>query len=378
MNKLNKGEWAEIYVFLRLLADGHLNIGNGTLTEIVSTLPLVEITRQDSTGTDFVYRINGENIDVCQKDIVVLTVPRSRFANVADDLKNEIKASIGATFSVSSAIESFLLSVKIDNPKAKSCSTGSKTAEYGGKCDIRLSYIEPTSGIKTNTGFSIKSSFGQPATLMNFSSASKFPVELYGATDGLMEAVNSLCTPKGADLSSRCQAILVSGVRADIQPPKRKNGMSVFEDNLRLINSDLVKVLQECVYLSYFDQTIDRKVESLSDYLSTYGSFASRGFGRLFYPKVLKDFLYAVFGGMTPAKPWSGSISANGGFIVAKKNWDVVVSLSSDTDSFKEFLFRNTRFEHPSATKNKGDFGYIYKLGGNYYFDLNFSVRFIK
>lgn len=378
MNKLNKGEWAEIYVFLRLLADGHLGICDGSLSAVRSSLPLVEIVRQNSRGIEYTYKVNGRNVDICHKGRVAFSVPRSHFSQQAKRLKEEIKTSKGASFCISQETESFLTTLKIDNPKAKSFSTATKDSIYGGKCDIRLSYIEPTSGIVTNTGFSIKSSFGHPATLMNFSSATKFPIRLDGADEGLKNSINSLFSSKGIDLFSRCQAILLSGITPVIQPPKRKNGVSVFEDNLRLINSDLVYILQECVYLSYFDSSLDRRIDALSDYLSSHGSFSLGEFGKVFYPKVLKDFLFAVFGGMTPAKPWGGTIAANGGFIVVNKNWEVMVCLSSDTGSFKDYLFHNTRFEHPSATKKKGDFGYVYKIEDQYYIDLNFSIRFIK
>lgn len=377
--KYNKGEWAEVYVFLRLLSDGYLAIGDGSLTTVLSRLPIAEVARQNLAGKEFIYRINGTNIDIVSGSTVLFGVSRSQFAAKADELKAAIKGARSGTFGVSPSFDSFLLRIKIDNPKAKNLPTGSSSSTYGGKCDIRLAYIEPTSGIKTNTGFSIKSSFGQPATLMNFSSASKFPVELYGADDGLMATVNSLHNSRGgADTFSRCQAILASGVRPYISTPKRRGGRSVFEDNLRLINADLVKILSECLYYSYFDPTIDSSVESLSNYLATYGSFASSGYGRVFYPKVLKDFLFAVFGGMTPAKPWSGRISANGGFIIAKRNWDIMVALSSNEGDFKDYLFLNTKIEHPATTKKKGDFAYIYKVDSNYFFDLNFSVRFKK
>ena len=47
----NKGEWSEIYVFLKLLADGRLNAADANLNAIPNVYyPIIKILRQEATA----------------------------------------------------------------------------------------------------------------------------------------------------------------------------------------------------------------------------------------------------------------------------------------------------------------------------------------
>ena len=59
----NKGEWSEIYVFLKLLADGRLNAADANLNAIPNVYyPIIKILRLEN-GINREYKING-NIQI--------------------------------------------------------------------------------------------------------------------------------------------------------------------------------------------------------------------------------------------------------------------------------------------------------------------------
>jgi hypothetical protein len=61
----NKGEWSEIYVFLKLLADGKLNAADANLNAIPGVYyPIIKILRQEAAERrEFVINGSIEIID---------------------------------------------------------------------------------------------------------------------------------------------------------------------------------------------------------------------------------------------------------------------------------------------------------------------------
>ena len=74
------------------------------------------------------------------------------------------------------------------------------------------------------------------------------------------------------------------------------------------------------------------------------------------------------------AKEWDGKEQVNGGYIVVMDDGDVICYHSSDRESFRDYLYRNTHFEYVSA--DKYIWSRITKIDGEYYLPLNLSVRF--
>ena len=93
-----------------------------------------------------------------------------------------------------------------------------------------------------------------------------------------------------------------------------------------------------------------------------------------FYEYKIKKILTDIALGMTPAKVWSGIYDATGGFLIVKKNGDVLCYHIYNRNQFEEYLFQNTKLETPSSTRH--DFGKIYEENAKYYFKLNLQIRF--
>ena len=77
---------------------------------------------------------------------------------------------------------------------------------------------------------------------------------------------------------------------------------------------------------------------------------------------------------MTPGREWDGLDNASGGYIIIKRDGDVVCYHLYNRNFFEEYLLKNTQFDRPSATRH--DYGYVYKLDDKYFIDFNVQIRF--
>ena len=115
MLKGNKGEWSEIYVFLKLLADGKLYSADENL-EIIENIyyPIIKILRTE-TENKRDYFINGDiEIFDAENETLLMKIPVIDFVENSKKLFNYLKSSSGRSFSFLD-IESFLESIRAAN-----------------------------------------------------------------------------------------------------------------------------------------------------------------------------------------------------------------------------------------------------------------------
>ena len=78
---------------------------------------------------------------------------------------------------------------------------------------------------------------------------------------------------------------------------------------------------------------------------------------------------------MKPATPWDGLDNATGGYIIVKEDGEVLCYHVYNRNDFEDYLFKNTKLDTPSTTRN--GFSEIYKgVDGKYYVKLNLQIRF--
>lgn len=373
MVKANKGEWSEPYVAIRLLGDGRLYLadafGNKNSSEWMSVL---DVMRYETTSQIVKYSYDADKtlVTVYVNSQKVIEVLASDFLKCADKLRDEIVESTGRSFSVSDAILDFFKKVKIDKNHLKAISKD--------KSDIFLSISDPRASIvRKNVGFSIKSKFGQNPTLFNTAKASASVYKLNGMTDSLMEEINQIVTIKGhADVRKRCEKILQScKVKFCGYPLAAKANCAAFAENLDLIDSRLKLVIPHILYnlffLSFTEVDIDKVVKKV---IEDNPCDITRP--EVKYPFMVKSFLYAVYCGMTASTLWDGNSKVNGGFITVSEQGEVLANYALESDTFKNYLYQNCFIETPSTSPKHGDYGYVYKVNGEYFFNLNFQIRF--
>ena len=161
--KQNKGEWSELYVFLKLLGDGVLYAADSNLNRIDDLYyPLIEILRKENEQIKH-YKKDNINIKITDDtNNLLLVLPITEFINKSKLLLDAIKTSDG-TFSVV-AIQDFMHKIKCLKVKADSMD----------KSDITIVLHDCKIYRNETFGFSIKSMLGGSSTLLNAGKSTNF------------------------------------------------------------------------------------------------------------------------------------------------------------------------------------------------------------
>ncbi len=374
----NRGEWAELYVLFKLLGEGKIYSADENLNKnIHSYLEILRIFREELKDVISEYR-TGTVVDIYIGGERAASLSSEDFLNNAQLLLDSINTATGRTFSVAPGLEDFIQRVQIKKIKAKSVNS---LGLYGGKNDIVMEVRDPNMALVSTSGFSIKARGKSPATLFNTAPASAFVYKLTNITDEDMQTINRLVTAQGGkDKEARIAYIKEHNIGMQFIGNKilagRRN--STFADNLEMVRGDMQAVLNEVILIHYMETGAKTKLEDICQILAQKNPL-NKNNPNFFYKKAIKDFLYATFAGMTASEPWDGMARVNGGFIVAKDDGEVLVFHTRDGESFKSYLFNNTKIDRPDASERKGyPYAHVYKENEEYYFDLNFQVRFIK
>ncbi len=371
---LNKGEWAEFYVMLKLLGEGKLYTADKMLKKkLDSYLDILKVIRQEYETQVLEYIVDEKGAAVTIKpqgsDEVFEVVPMRQFSENALTLFNSIKHAKGSSVAAPDSVCEFAQFIYVSKPKAPAVKALKKL--FGGKNDIIIEVRDGQTAIVSVMGFSIKSKFGQNATLFNAGSSSQFLFKLSNCNDQTMAEFNVIKDGNGRGWSL-CKDYLSShniGMEFD------RTQYPTYGNNLFLVRESMAKILAWCVY--------DRLVVSSTSYgvMETVERMAEANplgvpSPAIYYEKALKDFLMAGFTGMTAGNMWDGKEQVNGGYIVVMDDGDVICYHSSDRETFRDYLYRNTYFEYVSA--DKYSWSRIIKIDGEYFLPLNISVRFYK
>ena len=369
--KLNKGEWGEPYVALKLLGDGKLYMAdeNGE-RKPDEWMEIVELVRHESTDRVVTY---GRSLDSRYISISVNGSPAARldsleFLSASSKLLRDIRNGRGASFEVSDDVEQFFIQAQMQRPKAKSVD----------KSDLFLTIIDPRSSItRKNTGFSIKSMMGHNPTLFNTAPASAVRYRLNNVTPADMEEINSMVDDKGhAAVGRRCAAILEKGIKpVYVGYATARNGEEVFRENLDIIDPRLPEVIERILWNHFFegDSATDLPLV-VNRVIKENPCSISRP--EIKYPFMVKKFVHRAYCGLTASTPWDGEGKVNGGFITANADGQVLAHYALESQEFKNYLFKNCYLEFPSTAERHGNYAKVYNSDGEYYFNLNFQIRY--
>lgn len=351
----NKGEWSEIYAFLRLLAAGKVYAADEQLNRIESMFfPIIKIIREEIRGTKYEY-YTGDTIRICLDDTAVLELPANVVANEADQIYRKIinHGSKTGAFSVEDT-EAFIRRVYINKLKAPSTD----------KSDISMQTRDVNTGYEQVVGFSIKSELGSSPTLLNAGKTTNFIYRINGLPEVMVDTINAIDTP--TKILDRIFAISDNGGTFEFVKPEN----NTFADNLVMIDSQMAVIVAEML-VAYYTGKAKTCIELLNHVVTVNPlSRPTR-----FYEHKLKELLCGVALGLKPATPWDGSDEATGGYIVVKTDGEVLAYHLYNRDSFKGYLLNNTRFESGGTTRH--EYAKLYKKDDGVYIKLNLQIRFI-
>ena len=379
----NRGEWSEIYIFLKLLDDGKVYAADSNMQKIDTVyLNILKILREETSGNLYEYKTGTPiKIDLNGVDVGP-DINHSDLQAVKNELWNKFLTTPTGNIS-SETIESFLTSIHITKLKSPPMATNSF---FGGTEDIVLQVSDYRTSIISNVGFSCKSEFKHKATLFNASANNtNFCFELTGnINDDLMNHVNNLFTLKRKKdgtikydiaVADRIKALKDAGVIIKFA----KQFVESAKRNIVLSGGMEMPSVVACILKNYYwehnGETAHSSFSEAIRYVISQNP-AEYPFSDVesIYRSKIGKLLYDMFTGMRLGKPWDGRSNVSGGYIVVKDDGDVLAYHTTLANEFKDFLIDKLGLETPSSSRHNAM--QVYKENDKYYINFNLQVRF--
>lgn len=351
----NTGEWSELYALSFLLANGGVygadeeqNRKDELFYKVLKIIFEEKVRKEKMT-----YNINDDVVDIFVGINKVSSIKTQKIKNILKKMFEGLSVQQeGRAFPLDAGTEMMTL-LKKEVIKASS---------YDKK-DLDLVLLDAKTQKPTpETGFSIKSQLGSPSTLVNASKATNFTYEIL---DSEMKVPKKFPKLHDKNVKDNINLLLNSGYKIVF----RNIDSNTFQENLSLVDSNLPLYLSE-ILLSYYS----RGANKIADLVE------------ISYPKnkkeskqpihKIKEFLGVMALGMMPNTPWNGILTSLGGFLLVKKDGDVLCYYLYNLEDFQGYLLNNTKLDTPSTTRY--GIGKIIEEDGRFFIKLNLQVRFIK
>lgn len=357
----NVGEWSEPYVFLKLLADGKLYLGDEKLQKREDMYyPIIAIKRKEGEEELEYRRVPDANIiRIVATEHEVRDVPISEFEKNAEIVFSAIKNKTGRTFKIQE-LDPFFKKIEFQKLKAKNDS----------KADIVIIVYDRKTQTNLTLGFSIKSFLGSPPTLFNASKNTNITFRIPEISQEKVEQIIEETTVEEDSKSrilikKRVQRIQEEGYNLIFEKVDTK----IFEGNLKMIDNEFPEIIAQLLLLFYSNEKRN-KIRELTEKIKEEDVFNWRNeYENPLYEYKVKNFLLSALG-MVAGTAWDGKTNASGGYITIDTHGALLC-----THNFDEYLFENTKLETPDK---RNDFGIIYKEGNDYFIKLNLQIRYTK
>jgi hypothetical protein len=382
MLKGNIGEWSEIYVLVKLLAEGELYQSDIDLNKDIDNIYKVIKAFENEKDYTLQYDRN-ESIIIRKinltKDDEITTITLDEIKEISKKIYDGIKKGKGRTFNVSEANEFLKISL-IKKLKADS----------NVKSDIQLRIYDQRLAKETDLGFSIKSLIGAKSTLFNTGEKTNFIYRIEPEISQTTAEFNLYTyKPKGriSKITYRLLELAAKGCSINYEGIQSNQ----LWKNLKMIDGDLPEIMSYALYYRWIYRTphiIDvAALLEKNDPLNFYNNEPSE---QKMYEYKIKKFLAESAMGMTSEKVWHGEYDSFGGVIIVKENGDLVCFHIYDFNLFRTYLINNTLFEQSSTGEDENNpgtmrtskgtkkyyYGWLYEEQKMLNFKINLQVRF--
>ncbi|MGI6718401.1 MAG: HpaII family restriction endonuclease [Bacteroidales bacterium] len=357
MSSLNRGEWSEIYVILSLLLTPDLSIGNAELEEITSELYKLKKIKIDDSSTHGIieYALNNQDdVQVIFDNELNYLISKMELLENKDRLLNGIiNAPVGGGAFMIEGAEDILNKLS----KGRSIKANSFSKE-----DLEATVLDRHLGKDVVLKYSIKSSLGSPATLLNSSQHTNFLYSISGLDDKYINEINSINTRK--KLLDRINFIVSHGGEIKFE----KVVDETLEYNLKMIDSKMPEYLGNVLLQSYITGKKDLQPLFLESNQFEDSDFALKKLG---------DFLEGISFGFFPSVKWNGINQVNGGIIIVKNNGNIVIlDLNYYRTEVVKYLMNETKLDSPSSSRYHMLELFKSPSDNKIYFTLNLQVRY--
>ena len=356
-NTKNKGEWTELYSFLKIVSDKKLFMSDKDLTAKkenyltvtkVSTLNIEQSCYLNSS--DKVAIKNEKTGD--KKEVFV-----SEFLN-QNLLKNWasiIKKGKG-TFNIP---EFDILQDQLGITIIKGGNSNQKADII---LDIENAYIN-----KKDEGFGIKSYLGSKPTLLNASGNTNFIFKVKNLSSEYLDEINAINTR--TKLKDRIEKIYQLGGELEFFKIERDS----MRYNLELIDSNMPEIISKML-IEFFVNRVSSIKENIQKVISAKNLNTSNSEDFQSLEIKIKRLLVAILLGFFAGKKWDGHYNAKG-TIVVKDDGEQVAFHIIEQEALEDYLFKNIKFDTPSTTRHRYG-SLILENDKKMYFKLNMQLRF--
>lgn len=357
---MNKGEWSEAYVLLKLLADGKLFLGDENYEKIPDVVyPILKLIKEEQNRVlEFSFL----------RDLVVIDTNGQSFSKPVADFVTNAKLCFAK---ISSHRKGSLIIPEIQY-FLNSFYASHSTASSRHKQDITVQIQDPKTFLSPVLGFSIKSQLGRPSTLLNASGATNFIYNLQGKqfSEGEIKEINEI-----RSFSEKLKKIQQLGGQLRFETVDNE----IFKTNLQTVDTHFDKILSEIV-LTYYGNS-NPEFKTIPHLISIISKNNPLGYNLSLNPNMykmmVKKFLVDYALGMRAAEVWQREYQATGGYLIVRQDGEVICYHFYFAKQFEEYLFRNTKLDTPSSSRH--GFGNIYQGNdGEKKMKLNLQIRFIK
>ncbi|MBQ7624908.1 MAG: HpaII family restriction endonuclease, partial [Clostridia bacterium] len=249
--KYNKGEWSELYAFIKLLKEGRIYAADQNANRIADQfLPIIRIIREEKKNYPIDY-FTGKTIRIFQNGTQIAELSPEEFTDNITALFDKIFAGApGESAFEIPKIQPFMDELHITKVKASSLE----------KVDMEMQIHDFHTGFSPKVGFSIKSDVGSAPTLLNSGKNTRFRYHIKGLTQAQMQEVNSIDKSVSKEymkdrfkkLSEYAESIKFEKVIDE-----------TYEDNLILIDSNLPEIVGNMIIQHYLN--IDKSIYNCLD-----------------------------------------------------------------------------------------------------------------
>lgn len=355
VTKGNTGEWSELYALAFMLANGGVYGADRSQVKkadlFYKVLKVIFDERKETA--EIVYVLNSEFVDVFSGEVKIASVKVQKIRGILRKMFESLSQhNDGRAFPLEAGSEMMKV---LERRVIKASSSVKKDLDL---VLLDVSTNQPTPKI----GFSIKSQLGSPSTLVNASRATNFTFEVLDAD---MKVPTFLPELHPKNVKDNLSLLLKLGYKITFRKVDSEN----FQNNLLLIDSNLPMYLAKML-LSYYSRGASKFADLVAINFPEADSQSKQPTHKL------KEFLSVMALGMMPDTSWNGIFTSLGGFLLVKKDGDVLCYYLYNLEEFQEYLLMNTKFE--TASTKRYDTGKIFLEDGRYFFKLNLQVRFIK
>lgn len=355
MISLNRGEWSELYGVLFLLVKPNLAIVNSELKPIEEAKNLFLLKKIISNSkVSLSYELVNDTVMIFIDGKQMNSMTIEEINNNRKVLIEEITKANGnnGAFTIPS-ISEFLEGFSKNNV----FKTGSQV-----KDDVELVVLDSRKEKITKLSYSIKSSLGSPATILNSSSNTNFKYKVDNLKASQIHLINEINTTK--KLLDRINKISeLGGVISFDSIPSES-----FRYNLEMVDSNMPQYLGNALLYSYQKNNKDLKTIFINS-----NNFSDKTMAL----KKLGDLINAISFGFFPGHKWDGINTVTGGLLIIKENGEVcVIDLVYYKEEVQKYLINESKLDSPSSTRYK--MLDLFEENNNIYFTLNLQIRYKK